>query len=361
MRSVARLVVVLALATVPVALAAALPAGASAARRVQVTVDASEAEQILALLDRRAAGAPIPEDAWAKLFATAPYRRLKLRQQQIALQTGDPRRVLTDDAFRAFVLSDALLGRAPALRETLRRWLADDFGRAGERALKYLPKDAVIRATVYPVIKPEGNSFVWEPATDPAIFLALDPAVSAAKFNNTVAHELHHVGLASASADYERRIAALPAPARVVAEWMGAFGEGLAMLAAAGGPDVDPHATSSSADRTRWRADMAHVDADLAAVDAFFRDVLDGRLRGADSIAAKASSFFGVQGPWYTVGYRMAALVEERFGRDAVLEAVLDPRRLLALYNRAAAERNAQRRLHLPLWSSEVLDSVAAH
>lgn len=366
MRSVSLLrpVLVLALATVPAALPATVPAtvpaGAAAAARVHLTVDASEAEQVLALLDLRAAGRPLPEAAWERLFATAPYRRLKLRQQQIAQQSNDPRRVLTDDAFRAFVLSDALLGRAAALRATLRRWQADDLQRAGERALRYLPRDVVIRATVFPVIKPEGNSFVWEPSTDPAIFLALDPAVSAAKLGNTVAHELHHVGLAAASAAYERRIELLPTPARTVAEWLGAFGEGLAMLAAAGGPDVDPHATSSAADRTRWRADMAHVDADLETVDAFFRDVLEGRLRGPDAIAARASSFFGVQGPWYTVGYRMAVLVEQRFGHDAVLEAVLDPRRLLELYNRAAAERNAQGHLHLPLWSDEVLERVAA-
>jgi hypothetical protein len=56
----------------------------------------------------------------------------------------------------------------------------------------------VVRAKIYPVIKPAINSFVREAATDPAIFLWLDPAVIREKFENIVAHELHHIGLTSA-------------------------------------------------------------------------------------------------------------------------------------------------------------------
>ena len=59
------------------------------------------------------------------------------------------------------------------------------------------PTEAYIHAKVFPVIKPITNSFVFETTTDPAIFLYLDPEESAAKFENTVAHELHHIGYAS--------------------------------------------------------------------------------------------------------------------------------------------------------------------
>lgn len=36
-------------------------------------------------------------------------------------------------------------------------------------------------------------------------------------------------------------------------------------------------------------------------------------------------SFFGVQGAWYTVGYRMAVIVERREGRPALVECMSDP------------------------------------
>src|SRR6185436_17967963 len=122
--------------------------------------------------------------------------------------------------------------------ETLAAWTRAAPDAAGRRALAYLPAGARIRAKVYPVIKPAENSFVFEVKTDPAIFLFLDPKVAPEKLENTVAHELHHIGYGTvcpppgASAEIER----LPPGARSAAQWMGGFGEGLAMLAAAGGP-----------------------------------------------------------------------------------------------------------------------------
>ena len=55
-----------------------------------------------------------------------------------------------------------------------------------------------------------------------------------------MAHESHHIGFAEAGRRYDAQIASLPEDARKAAAWMGAFGEGLAVLAAAGGPDVHP-------------------------------------------------------------------------------------------------------------------------
>jgi hypothetical protein len=151
---------------------------------------------------------------------TEPYRRLKVREKKIAEQFNDPSRVFTDEDFKKFVLSDELLKRAPELRSTLERWKKADLQQAAEHTLQYLPASAVIRAKVFPTIKPNHNSFVWDTSTDPTIFLYLGPDVSAAKFTNTVAHELHHIGLASALADYHERIEALPEPANTAAGWM---------------------------------------------------------------------------------------------------------------------------------------------
>jgi hypothetical protein len=328
--------------------------------RIQITLDSSEADQVLAILALRRGRKPIEEGQWQKLFATEPYQRLKLREKKIGEQFHDPTLAFSDEDFKKFVLSEDLLKRAERLQETIDQWKKAEMYQLAERDLQYLPPSAVIRAKVYPIIKPGRNSFVWEASSNPAIFLYLDPDVSRQKFENTVAHELHHIGLASVESGYDRKIAALTERARAAADWMGAFGEGFAMLAAAGGPNVDPHAASSAAEHARWDHDMANFSADLQSVNGFFLDILNGKFSSRDAIDEKASTFFGAQGPWYTVGYKMAVMVEKRFGRQALIETMLDPRRLLVLYNQAAAEQNAAGKEHLPLWSEELLKQVRA-
>jgi hypothetical protein len=338
----------------------AFSASAADPSRIQITLDSSEADQVLAILALRRDNKPIEEAQWQNLFATEPYQRLKQREKKIGEQFHEPRVAFSDEDFEKFVLSEDLLKQAERLQETISQWKKADMYQTADRVLQYLPSSAVIRAKVYPVIKPRRNSFVWEASTNPAIFLYLDPEVSRQKFENTVAHELHHIGLASVESGYDRKIAALSERARAAAEWMGAFGEGFAMLAAAGGPDVDPHAASSAAEHARWDHDMANFDTDLQSVNGFFLDILNGKLSSRDAIDAKASSFFGAQGPWYTVGYKMVVMVEKRFGRPALIETMLDPRRLLVLYNEAAAEQNAAGKEQLPLWSDELLKQVGA-
>ena len=328
--------------------------------RIRLTLDTSEADQVLAILALRSQGKPIPDSGWQKLFAAAPYQRLKQREKAIGKKFHDPSVAFTDDDFKRFVLSDELLGRAAALSSALDRWKKADLRQDAGRVLAYLPADAFLHAKVYPVIKPGRNSFVWELSTDPTIFLYLDPEISREKFENTVAHELHHIGLGSVGPIYDRKIAALPGPAHTAADWMGSFGEGFAMLAAAGGPDVDPHAASSPKEHARWEHDMGQFNDDLRTVNGFFLDILNGKFTSPDALEEKGGSFFGIQGPWYTVGYKMSVMVEERFGRQALIGTMLDPRCLLVLYNWAAAEQNAAGKPPLPLWSEEILNAAHA-
>ncbi|MHB8217331.1 MAG: DUF5700 domain-containing putative Zn-dependent protease [Candidatus Sulfotelmatobacter sp.] len=211
---------------------------------------------------------------------------------------------------------------------------------------------------MFPVIKPKTNSFVFETAVDPAIFLYLDPQESAAEFENTVAHELHHIGYSSVTSLAEARQKDLPPNVKPAVEWMGAFGEGFAMLAAAGGPEVDPHAASSPEEHARWQHDLANFNQDVGLLQEFFLDVIDQRLGGKDKIDEKAYTFFGKQGPWYTVGYKMAVIIEKRYGRKRLIECMLDPRELLASYNRAAKEINGDGKEKLALWSPELMQRI---
>jgi hypothetical protein len=330
-----------------------LCAEASEADRVQIKLDTSEAEQVLELVSKHKRDQPIAGADWNALFATEPYRRLKVREAAM-------HRSFSDDDFKKFVLSEELARDHKRLWQTLEAWKKADLRAAGVRILSYLPSEATIHVKVFPEIKPKHNSFVFDTNTDPAIFLYLDPKVSPEEFANTVSHEMHHIGLSSTDKIYEKKIKVLSPGARKAAEWMGAFGEGLAVLAAAGGPDVPPNQYSRPDVQQNWARGMSTFSQDLETLNQFFLDVVKGRLQG-EAADQKAYTYFGdIQGPWYTVGYRMATLVEKRYGRKALIECMLDRRLLLKRYNQAAKELNVSGHDHLALWSDELLKAVRA-
>jgi hypothetical protein len=323
-----------------------------APRAVNIRLVTDEAEAVLAILAKRRAGQAITDDDWRRIFASEGYTRLQKREH--AMQ-----RPFEDADFKTFVLSDELAARSASLADTLARWKLADVSRSARLALAYLPSDAHITAKIYPVIKPRTNSFVFEVTTDPAIFLYLDPAVSRAKFENTLAHELHHIGYGTAcpSEQTAEEIARLPKSAQTVVTYLGAFGEGFAMLAAAGGADVHPHAVSDAKERARWDSDVANFNADLKRVEKFFLDMLADRLT-EEQIDAQVSEFFGEQGAWYTVGWKMCAVVEKTFGRRALIAAMCDQRKLLSTYNRAAAIYNRRGHEHLATWSKSLVRAI---
>jgi hypothetical protein len=319
---------------------------------VNVHVVTDEADAVLAILAKKKTNQPVTEADWQRLFSSEGYIRLKKREA--AMQ-----RAFDDAEFKTFVLSDSLAERAQALGETLAKWKGADVSRAGELALAYLPKTTHIQAKIYPEIKPRTNSFVFEVKTDPTIFLYLDPAISKEKFENTLAHELHHIGYAGScpSKETSDEIAKLPPNAQTVLKWIGAFGEGFAMLAAAGGPDIHPHAVSSKEERDRWDRDMANFNDDLKRVEKFFLDILANRFT-EDEMQKISSEFFGVQGPWYTVGWKMSVLIEKTYGRRKLIECICDQRKLLPTYNKAAAKHNRRAHEALALWSEQLIKNI---
>jgi len=311
-----------------------------------------EAEAVLFILAKHAAQQPITEADWQRVFASEGYVRLKQREASM-------KRPFEEDEFRAFVLSDKLATQRQALADTLAKWSQADMTRAGRLAQAYLPKGARIRAKIYPVIKPRENSFVFDVKGDPAIFLYLDPTVSREKFENTLAHELHHIGYSSScpSEAVAREIAAMPLNPQGVIKLIGVFGEGFAMLAAAGGPAIHPHAVSSAEDRARWDRDVANFNADLKTVEGFFLKILENQL-SQEEIQKTALSFLGVQGPWYTVGWQMSVVIERAFGRGNLIECICDQRKLLPTYNQAAAKLNRKSRQPLAVWSDSLLNTI---
>lgn len=257
-------------------------------------------------------------------------------------------RAFTDSAFRAFVRSSDLKRRAPELERTLAAWKTIRMDAAAARAFAYLPAHARIRATIYPSIKPRTNTFVWEPRTNPAIFFYLDPEISAAQFDNTLAHELHHLGVASVC-NSDGQPTAL--------QWMGGFAEGRAVLAAAGNPDAHPHETSPPVERTVWNRDFANVARDMEQLEQFFEELMAGTLK-EEQQNARGFAFIATdsvpQGAFYTVGYHMARTVEKGLGRDRLIASLCDPKMFLRDYNEIAIAQK------LPSWSPAFMARLAS-
>ncbi len=304
-----------------------------------------QADAALAILEARQSGLAPSEAQWQALFDSEGYRRLSAREAAMG-------RAFSDSAFAAFLGKNSLAPHAAALRQTVDAWERADLIGAYERATRYLPRGTIIGGSVYLLIKPQPNSFVFEPRTNPAIMLFVDPAVSRDKLENTIAHELHHLGYAQACPPVT---ADLSTPAGRLAPWLGAFGEGVAMLAAAGDPNIHPHRASDSSERAAWDADLRNIGTAFADLERFFLDVLDERIVDPDSIRTAAMGFFGVQGPWYTVGWLMARTIEIAYGRAAVVSALCQPANLLREYERAAT---SDRGPALPRWSSTVISRL---
>ncbi len=342
------LVVLLSLAAIP-----APAQQATAASRLALEPD--QARATLAILAARAAGQPVPDSLWTRLHATEGYRRVMERERGMDARFGLDRGI-DDASFREWAKSDAALDGLEDRGAALTAWEAVDPGRAAVRALAYLPPGTRLHGTIYPIVREQTNSFIWDLGTDnPAIFMYVEPGKGAAELEHILAHELHHIGSAVACADSPTPQAGEGPASAAARRWLGGFGEGVAVLAAAGGPDGDSHPYDPPEIRAAWAARLDSVDHDMAEIEDFFTGLLDGRLSG-DEAGRSGMTFLNrpgsPQGPFYTVGWHMAAAVERERGRDAVIAAVCDPARLLLDYQEAASQGE------LPTWSDAFIERI---
>jgi len=135
------------------------------------------------------------------------------------------------------------------------------------------------------------------------------------------------------------------------------------VLAAAGGPNVHPHASSPAAKRAVWDRDVAKWKNDFAGLQGFMLDVAHDRAGPDEEVTRRGFTFISTdsipQGAFYTVGWTMGATIERELGRAALVGAMCDRPALLRLYNRAAMRVNRRGRDRLPLWSDELLRLVS--
>jgi hypothetical protein len=301
---------------------------AAALLNVQLHQQPDEAKAVLAILDKRAAHEAVVDADWQRVFTSEGYTRLQQREHSM-------KRKFENDDFKNFVDSDALLAKRDELHRVLNDWSRAALDAAARRALAYLPADAKIVATVYPVIKPQHNNFVFE---GNAIFMTIEDQPRE-RFETIIAHELHHIGFDSVCGGHDDT---------PLINWVTAFGEGFATLAAGG--DRHPERTMGADVNTAFEEGLRNYDKNFHEVEQFFLDIVDGRLTG-DAIRDRGFQFFGFVGPWYTVGWKMAVTIEHKFGRKALIDAMCDPRTLFATYNKAAGP-------DLPKWDERLVKAV---
>lgn len=319
-----------------------------------LTVDNSQPLAVMAIADARLRGERPTADDWQRLEASAGYRRWLERQRSI----GYP---VDEEGFRAFVQSAELREKIDPLRAKVAEWSALDPVAAGAMAAAYLPAGTPLRATVYPLIKRSHNTFVYDLKADPAIFFAINVSETAAAFANTLAHELHHVGVVNACSGDESE--SLPKTSAAATKWLSAFSEGRAMLAAAGDSETHPHASSPADDRRQWDSDMGKVSSDILRVEAFFTSLLDGDLT-EDEVTQRGMAFINdegrPQGPFYTLGWLMASTVERELGRDRLIASTCAPEQLLLDYDKALRQRDGrgETSVAMPRWSRGFLERL---
>jgi hypothetical protein len=102
---------------------------------------------------------------------------------------------------------------------------------------------------------------------------------------------------------------------------------------------------------------MANFNNDLRKVEGFFLDLSGGKLSDAQENET-ARSFYGVQGPWYTVGWQMSVVIEKTMGRGKLIECICDQRKLLPAFNEAVRKYNARNKTNLASWSKELIKKL---
>jgi hypothetical protein len=328
------------------------------AARPDLALNLDQARATLDLLAQRATGHTVPDTAWTAIFATEGHRRVMERERGMDAHFGLDRGI-NEASFRAWAESDLALDSLAERRMALDAWVRVDLDAAAALALAYLPAEARLRGTIYPLVREQRNSFIWDTDTDhPAIFMAVQPGLGPAALQHILAHEFHHIGAVSACAGRQRLDG--PAEAREVLRWLGGFGEGLAVLAAAGGVGRPTHPHDPPDVREAWAVRLDSLATDMAALDAFFRAILAGEVTGEEA-GRRGFEFINrpgaPQGAFYSVGWHMAVTVERAFGRAAVIEAVCEPARLLLRYEEAV---DSGAWSSLPSWSPALMQQLRA-
>lgn len=313
---------------------------------VQLILDQCEAA--LEVIEYNVTGNPaLWDSSLEKLFNTKGYFWLKERE----LAMDELGQAFSDEEFKEFILSDNLKEQLYQLQAVLSKLRNLDMEKIVEKAQSYLPEDCPIDSYLIPLIKPLENSFVYQVDGKIAVFLYLNPQYTKAEMENIIIHELHHVGLGNI---YKEIPSQIKNPGlREIFRWTQALGEGYAMLAAAGGVDQHPVVYDSEL-KNMWDKRMNSFADDFEQVNEFFIKLLKQELNEKNAME-KGFEMFGIQGPWYTVGWQVAVTIEKIYGRKSFIECIANPLQQFTMFNNAVTTYNRVQKENLPTWSEKII------
>jgi hypothetical protein len=284
-----------------------------------VRLDVSGAQAMLDFCQAMAEGRLWDEEAVRRMTTSPPYQALiahhhdldaaftaeAFTRMLLSLQTDTP---FSSESARLTRIHRAYQTACTRVTSLLTRlkWLGDPalVDRATERAQTALPPQARLDATVYVLL--DGRSPAYAVEDQAAIVLDLLQVRDPAWAETMLAHELHHIGVASLL------------PPSCPESGLGAALETLTGMALEGAAIwyVDG-----------WRGHP--TQADFMLIEAFLRDALRGQLTEEQLTARKAELVRGVRGPLYRVGNRMIAEPAEAQGDAWVKERLGYPVELL--------------------------------
>jgi len=303
-----------------------------------VRIDFTGAERMLAFLSTVADGRP-DRSALDEALNTEAYAFFLHHHNRLgrALSREDLASLLMGlgegraDGLRHRAFREAL-ARIDHLTRTLDRIRGGRYvERAMRKALEHLPAGADLDCTVYFLL--DGESGAYALAGDLAVDLLQVDFEGWLSLENSLAHELHHVGLEGFMPDIDR----LPDPERQAVSLLGlCVVEGSALYLIHGyptGPGPSAKTRGCRADYLRYSSEL---DMWMSRLERAMERALAGGFN-AKSFEREVRAFLeGYMGAAYWVGARMVEAIAVELGRRAAVDILSSLQDFLPTYNRCA-------------------------
>ncbi|MFO7814519.1 MAG: DUF5700 domain-containing putative Zn-dependent protease [Halanaerobiales bacterium] len=309
-----------------------------------------QVENALYILAKQNKNKTINKSVWDNLFSSEGYQLLVKREKDMGNE-------LSKKDFKSFLLDERQLSNYENYMNTLKLLKDLELEQLLSKTKKYLPKKAKINTTIIPVIKPQNNSFVHEINDKLVLFIYLEPGMSRAKLENKLIHELHHIGFDDIYSPEKYKY--LSQQTQKMIEWTNAFGEGFAMLAAAGGANIHPNKFDEGL-KEKWDSNIKKFNKDFELIENFFVKILKDKFSNEKELYNRGYELMvnnGGQGSWYTVGWKIAVVIEKIKGKEVLFGCMSDLTYLYPRYNEAVKDYNKKYNENLKSWSDKIINS----
>ncbi len=303
------------------------------------------------ILEKQNKNKSIVKNDWKNLYSSKGYKWLVKRENDMGNE-------FSKNEFKSFLLDENQINKYENYMKSWELLKNIELDQLLAKTKKYLPEKAKIDTKIIPVIKPKNNSFVHEIKNKLVLFIYLEPGISSAKLENKLIHELHHIGFDDIYTPEKYNY--LSQRSQKIIEWTNAFGEGFAMLAAAGGPNNHPNKFEEKS-KQKWDSNIKRFNKDFELIEEFFDRILKDDFSSEKELYERGYELMvnnGGQGSWYTVGWKIAVVIEKILGKEVLLDCMLELTKLYPRYNEAVKNYNEKFNENLKSWSDKIINSL---